>query len=155
MTESAFYNDQEETYSLLKRVDDLWPRIVNLSIAILNRQPDDSKRSLEITYQNQLRNYASKLLYIGKFVVQFNTFQPCMLTINFVVRVRNCVSPDETFFGPVNSCVAIGESKYCPTFMKIFDGPGNVGICDCSLPNMIYSNTTQMCYVQNLQVFES
>lgn len=74
MTESAFYNDQEETYSLLKRVDDLWPRIVNLSIAILNRQPDDSKRSLEITYQNQLRNYASKLLYIGKFVVQFKTF---------------------------------------------------------------------------------
>lgn len=66
LMESAYYNDQEERSSLLNRMDDLWPRIVNFSNAILIRQSDDVKRSWEITYQSQLRSYASKLLYIGK-----------------------------------------------------------------------------------------
>lgn len=64
LIESIYFNDVQETVSLLRRVRDLWLRITNLNTAVL-KQLSMEKRFWELAYQSQLEEYASKLLTLG------------------------------------------------------------------------------------------
>ena len=76
--------------------------------------------------------------------------------------MRNCESPDDTFFDDM--CIPYRNGTIgapCKDdSLQLYDGPDNVGICDCKTQDtssglyngLVYSNVTGSCYVPNSQV---
>ncbi len=76
-----------------------------------------------------------------------------------VCRARRCKSPDETFYRLWKRCVTYQGRSWvanpCPVNQQLFDGPDNIGVCDCEKNvngTFIYSNITRQCHALNSQV---
>lgn len=79
-------------------------------------------------------------------------------------RARRCKLPDDTFYPPWKRCVTYQGRRHrssanpCPIHQQLYDGPDNVGICDCQMNNnngsaFLYSDRTKQCHQLYTQVF--
>ena len=70
-------------------------------------------------------------------------------------RTRRCPSPDETFHLESNQCLKIGSrgSNVCSSPEEmLYDGLGNVGVCDCVQDERELVYLSGHCYQLNTQV---
>lgn len=135
----------------------IWPKIVDLSTAIFDGLSGDDELYEESKHQEELRNlvagirYKAKLFPIGHFWYQSS------ISKLFLCRTRRCKWPDETFY--LGNCLHFQGRKVaynpCPKNQQLFDGPDNLGICDCKKSvnyTWIYSESTKQCHILHTKV---
>ncbi|XP_046448291.1 uncharacterized protein LOC124197077 [Daphnia pulex] len=135
---SRLAKNQRETELFLDQLDRVvWPKIIHLSSTIYDNLIGDDELDKEFKYQEELRKDVA--------------------AIRFRAKARRCKAPDDTFYPPWKRCVTYqgrhrsSASNPCPIHQQLYDGPDNLGICDCQMNNnngsaFLYSDRTKQCH---------
>ncbi|XP_057376635.1 uncharacterized protein LOC130697862 [Daphnia carinata] len=130
-------NDHYEIrYALLNLEMRLLPRMARLSREIDSSLVNADQRAGERKFQKTLQEDIARMMYKA--------------------GARACLSPEETFYAPLNKCLPFGPNAFAfnPCKKKdqiLYDGKNNEGSCDCveDERQLVYYNGE--CHRQNVR----